>query len=60
MIVGAGFSHNFALAGSPDVIVDGVAKTGGLTPYGMGAVILGLAACLLIGFTMRETAPKEV
>jgi len=60
MIVGAGFSHNFALAGSPDAIVDGVAKTGGLTPYGMGAVILGLAACLLVGFTMRETAPKEV
>ena len=60
MIVGAGFSHNFALAGTPDAIVDGVARTGGLTPYGMGAVILGLAACLLIGFTMREKAPKEV
>jgi YedE family putative selenium metabolism protein len=59
MIVGAGFSHNFALAGSPDTIVDGVARTGGLTPYGMGAVILGLAACLLIGWTMRERTGKE-
>jgi len=59
MIVGAGFAHNFALAGSPDAVVDGVARTGGLTPYGMGAVILGLAACLLIGITMREKAAKE-
>jgi hypothetical protein len=59
MIVGAGFAHNFALAASPDAVVDGVARTGGLTPYGIGAVILGLAACLLIGFTMREKVAKE-
>ena len=54
MIVGAGFAHNFALAGSPDSVVEGVVKTGGLTPFGMGAVILGLAVCLAIGLTMRE------
>jgi len=54
MIVGAGFAHNFALAASPDSMTDGVLKVGGLTPYGMGAVLLGLAVCLAIGFTMRE------
>jgi YedE family putative selenium metabolism protein len=55
MIVGAGFSHNFALAGSPDKVVEGVVQTGGLTTAGMIAVVLGLVVCLLIGFTMRET-----
>jgi uncharacterized protein len=58
MITGAAFAHNFALAGSPDSVVDGVVKVGGLTPYGMGAVILGLAVCLLIGLTMRERSFK--
>ncbi|MBN1426265.1 YedE-related selenium metabolism membrane protein [Candidatus Fermentibacteria bacterium] len=59
MIVGAGFSHNFALAGSPDSVAAGVAKVGGLTPFGQGAVLLGLVVCLLIGFTMREQR-KEI
>lgn len=59
MIVGAGFSHNFALAGSPDKVAGGVTQVGGLNQYGMGAVILGLVACLLIGFTMRERR-KEI
>lgn len=54
MIAGAGFAHNFALAASPDSVVEGVAKIGGLTPFGMGAVILGLVVCLAIGLTMRE------
>jgi YedE family putative selenium metabolism protein len=44
MIVGAGFSHNFGLASSPD----------GVGPYGIAAVIIGLLACLFIGFTMRR------
>jgi uncharacterized protein len=44
MIVGAGFSHNFALASSP----------AGPGAYGPAAVILGLAACIVIGFTMRD------
>ncbi|MCF8052688.1 MAG: YedE-related selenium metabolism membrane protein [Desulfobacterales bacterium] len=45
MIVGAGFSHNFGLASSPN----------GLGPHGMAAVVLGMAVCLFIGFTMRKT-----
>ena len=44
MLVGAGFAHNFNLASS----------TAGPTVYGMGAVILGLIFCVIIGFTMKE------
>ncbi|HET89238.1 MAG TPA: YedE-related selenium metabolism membrane protein [Chloroflexi bacterium] len=54
MIVGAGLSHNFALAGKPDAVVEGVQQIGGISPYGMVAVLLGLAVCLAIGFTMRD------
>lgn len=46
MIVGAGISHNFGLASSP----------AGIGPHGMAAVIIGLAVCLFIGFTMRRKA----
>jgi uncharacterized protein len=45
MIVGAGFAHNFGLASSPN----------GVGPNGIAAVVIGLAACLFIGFTMRKT-----
>jgi YedE family putative selenium metabolism protein len=44
MIVGAGFSHNFGLASSPN----------GVGPHGIAALILGLLVCLFIGFTMRK------
>ncbi len=44
MIAGAAFSHNFGLASSPK----------GIGPNGAAAVIIGLAVCLLIGFTMRK------
>ncbi|HKM38806.1 MAG TPA: YedE family putative selenium transporter [bacterium] len=44
MIVGAAFAHNFGLASS----------AAGATPAGMMAVVLGLAVCLAIGFTMQE------
>jgi len=54
MITGAAFAHNFALAGKPDKIVEGVAQVGGISTVGMAAVILGLVVCLVIGFTMRE------
>jgi len=54
MIFGAGFAHNFALAGRPDRIVEGAVQLGGISPAGMIAVILGLVVCLIIGFTMRE------
>ena len=45
MIVGAGFAHNFNLASS----------AAGASPYGPAAVLVGLAICLAIGWTMRET-----
>ena len=44
MIVGAGISHNFGMASSPD----------GIGPHGVAAVVVGLAVCLFIGFTMRQ------
>ncbi len=44
MIVGAGIAHNFGLASSP----------AGVGPYGIPAVIVGIAVCLFIGFTMRK------
>ncbi|MBN1829875.1 MAG: YedE-related selenium metabolism membrane protein [Deltaproteobacteria bacterium] len=45
MIVGAAFSHNFGLASSP----------AGIGPHGMAAVVVGLAVCLFIGFTLRKS-----
>jgi len=51
MITGAAFAHNFALAGTPDSVANGT--VGGISPYGMAAVILGLVVCLIIGLTMR-------
>lgn len=44
MIAGAAFAHNFGLASSAN----------GATPAGMAAFVVGMAACLLIGFTMQE------
>lgn len=44
MITGAAFAHNFGLASSPK----------GVGPYGISSVIIGLAVCLFIGFTMRK------
>ncbi len=44
MIVGAAFSHNFAMASSPK----------GIGAFGPAAVLLGLAFCLIIGFTQRD------
>ncbi|MFP4167795.1 MAG: YedE family putative selenium transporter [Desulfonatronovibrionaceae bacterium] len=46
MIVGAAFAHNFGLASSPK----------GVGPHGIAAVFIGLAVCLIIGFTMRKRA----
>ncbi len=57
MITGAAFAHNFALAGKADNVAEGI--VGGLTPYGMFAVGLGLIVCLIIGFTMRERIQLE-
>ena len=44
MLAGAAFGHNFGLASS--------AK--GVGPYGIAAVLIGLAVCLSIGFTMTR------
>ncbi len=46
MIVGAGFAHNFGMASSPS----------GIGPHGIAAVVVGLAVCLFIGFSMRQKA----
>lgn len=46
MIVGAAFAHNFSLASSPK----------GLGAHGIAAWVVGMAFCLLIGFTMRKKA----
>lgn len=54
MITGAAIAHNFNLAAKADAVVDGVLQVGGLTSFGMAAVILGIVVCLVIGFTMRE------
>ena len=54
MITGAAFAHNFGLAGTPDSIVDGVVKIGGISSNGMIMVGIGLLVCVLIGLTMRE------
>lgn len=52
MITGAAFAHNFALAGAPDNVTQGT--VGGIGPYGMAVVVLGLVVCVVIGFTMRD------
>ncbi len=57
MIVGAGFAHNFALAGVPDRLSDASELVvGGPGPYGQAAVLLGLVVCIVLGFTMRQRA----
>lgn len=56
MIVGAGIAHNFSLAAKADAVTDGMLQVGGLSPFGITAVILGIIVCLLIGFTMRQKA----
>ncbi|MHC1726684.1 MAG: YedE family putative selenium transporter [Syntrophobacteraceae bacterium] len=49
MIVGAGISHNFGLASSPD----------GVGPHGIAAVFVGLAVCLAIGFAMKPRVVRK-
>ncbi|MBC2714768.1 MAG: YedE-related selenium metabolism membrane protein [Desulfobacteraceae bacterium] len=44
MVAGAAFSHNFGLASSPN----------GLGPHGIAVVVIGLAVCMVIGFTMKQ------
>jgi YedE family putative selenium metabolism protein len=58
MITGAAFAHNFALAGAPDKVVDGILRVGGPGANGQVAVLLGLAFCTALGFLMRESWEK--
>lgn len=58
MITGAAFAHNFNLAGKADAIVDGAVQVGGISSFGMIAVVLGIVVCLTIGFTMRQQAAQ--
>ena len=51
MIFGAAIAHNFALAGSPDSVAEGVYKVGGTGPNGMVAVCLGFVVLFLISIT---------
>ena len=44
MVAGAAFAHNFGLASSPT----------GIGPHGLAAVVIGLAVCAVIGFTMKQ------
>ena len=44
MITGAAVSHNFAMASSPK----------GVASFGPIAVIIGIAFCLIVGFTMIQ------
>ncbi|MGB9499583.1 MAG: YedE family putative selenium transporter [Dissulfuribacterales bacterium] len=44
MVAGAAFAHNFGLASSPK----------GIGPHGLAAVVIGLAVCMVIGFTMKQ------
>ena len=53
MLTGAGFAHNFHLAGVPDRLVDGAVQVGGPGPSGQVAVVLGLVFCALLGCTAR-------
>jgi len=54
MIVGAAVAHNFALAGAPDTMVEGVLTVGGPGLNGQIAVIVGLVFCVVLGFALRE------
>jgi len=49
MFSGAAFAHNFGLAASPK----------GLGPHSAVAIAIGIAVCLAIGFTMRDTGEAK-
>ena len=54
MLAGAAVAHNFLLAATGDTLVDGVLTVGGPGSNGQIAVLIGLAFCLILGFTLRE------
>jgi len=54
MLTGAAFAHNFSLAAIPDKMQGTELIVGGPSLNGMIAVIIGLAVCIILGFSMRE------
>lgn len=60
MIVGAGFAHNFALAGSADSKVDDVIKVGGISANGQKVVIIALIILLAISVLNTFIKKNEV
>lgn len=60
MIVGAGFSHNFLLASSPDKLSEtGALMVGGPGILGKYTVIIGLAFCIIVGVTMKSVKERK-
>lgn len=56
MVVGAGLTHNWDLAGMPDKLVGGVYQAGGPDLPGKVVVVAGLAFCVLLGLACRRKA----
>ena len=54
MFVGAGLVHNWFLAATPDKIVENVLVVGGPGFCGKIAVVVGIAVCVVLGFTARS------
>ncbi|MBN1151310.1 YedE-related selenium metabolism membrane protein [candidate division WOR-3 bacterium] len=60
MIVGAGFSHNFLMAASPDKLNEaGNLVIGGPGIFGKYAVVAGLIFCVILGLTMKNIREKK-
>lgn len=60
MIVGAGFAHNFGLAGSADSKVEEVYKVGGISANGQKIVIIALVILLVISILNTYIKKVEV
>ena len=60
MIVGAAVAHNWALAGVPDRVTEGVLHVGGPGPHGKVAVLVGMAFCFALALTgnRRQAGPR--
>jgi len=59
MIVGGALAHDLALAGVPDMVIEGVREVGGPGVHGKIAVAVGLAYCLTLGVAARMRAPSR-
>lgn len=56
MLTGAALAHNMSLVARPDAVVEGAQVVGGLSRYGIIAVVLGLVICVVVGLASREPA----